>query len=152
MKCPKCGHTESKVTDSRPSDDFLKIRRRRECIKCNSRFTTYEVVEVTPVVVVKKDNSRQVFDRRKLLNGMIRACEKRPVSIEILERGVSEIEEFYSNSFTHEVTSTELGNRALEYLKDIDDVAYIRFAAVYRAKEFDSIESFLKELNTISKK
>ncbi len=150
MKCPKCGHTESKVTDSRPSEDFLKIRRRRECMNCTSRFTTYEIVEATPVMVVKKDNSRQVFDRQKLLNGMIRACEKRPISVEVLEKAVSEIEEYYSNAFIHEVPSTEIGKKALEHLRDIDDVAYIRFASVYRA--FDSIEAFMTELDTLSDK
>lgn len=147
MKCPYCGYTESKVTDSRPTEDGMKIRRRRECVNCGGRFTTYEVVENTPLMVIKKDRSRQPFDRVKLLNGLLRACEKRPVSIGTLEQVVDDIEYEYANVLTKEISSRELGEKVLERLKDIDDVAYVRFASVYR--EFGDIHSFMEELRKL---
>lgn len=150
MKCPFCGYTESKVTDSRPTDDSLKIRRRRECMKCGGRFTTYEIIEHTPLMVVKKDKSRQLFNREKLLNGLMRACEKRPVSREALESVVDQIEYTYTNTLTKEITSCELGEQVLTYLRGIDDVAYIRFASVYR--DFADVTSFLQELKKLESK
>ena len=123
MKCPFCGYEESKVIDSRPTDEGERIRRRRECLKCSRRFTTYEIVETVPVIVVKKDDSRQVFDRNKLLNGMLRACEKRPVSIETLEKAVNEIEFKLQSSLDREVTSTAIGELAMEKLTAIEQVA-----------------------------
>lgn len=150
LKCPFCGYTESKVTDSRPTDDSLKIRRRRECMKCGGRFTTYEIIEHTPLMVVKKDKSRQLFNRDKLLNGLMRACEKRPVSREALESVVDKIEYTYTNTLTKEITSGELGEQVLSSLRDIDHVAYIRFASVYR--DFADVTSFLEELKKLEKK
>ncbi len=147
MKCPYCGYTESKVTDSRPTEDNLKIRRRRECMECGGRFTTYEVVEHTPLMVVKKDHSRQQFDRDKLLTGLLRACEKRPVSREQLESVVDQIEYTYTSTLTKEISSAELGDKVLEYLREIDEVAYIRFASVYH--QFADVEAFLHELEEI---
>ena len=144
MKCPFCGYEESKVIDSRPTDEGERIRRRRECIKCAKRFTTYEVIESVPVIVVKKDKSREVFDRSKLFNGLLRACEKRPVSLETIEHVVSEIESRLQNSLDREVTSSYLGELAMDYLKDIDEVAYVRFASVYR--QFKDINTFMAEL------
>ncbi|MBQ4267790.1 MAG: transcriptional repressor NrdR, partial [Clostridia bacterium] len=132
MKCPFCGYEESKVIDSRPTDEGEKIRRRRECISCGKRFTTYEIIESVPIVVVKKDKSRQAFDRVKLFNGMLRACEKRPVSIEQLDKVVSEIEAELQNSLDREVTSVHIGELVMDKLKELDEVAYIRFASVYR--------------------
>ena len=140
MKCPFCGYTESKVIDSRPTDEFARIRRRRECLSCAKRFTTYEVVESLPIIVVKKDKSRETFDREKLLGGMIRACEKRPVSIQTLERAVDEIEIQLQNSLDREVDSITIGEYAMRALKEIDEVAYVRFASVYR--QFKDIQSF----------
>jgi len=148
MKCPYCGFTESKVTDSRPTEDNLKIRRRRECMECGGRFTTYEMVEHMPLMVVKKDRSRQQFNREKLLTGLLRACEKRPVSREQLESVVDRIEYQYTSTLTKEISSVELGAKALEYLREIDDVAYIRFASVYH--QFADIESFLRELTEMT--
>lgn len=150
MKCPYCGYTESKVTDSRPTEDALKIRRRRECIQCGGRFTTYEIIEHTPLIVVKKDKSRQLFDRQKLLNGIMRACEKRPVSMSVLETVVDEIECNYANTLTKEISSNDLGEQVLERLREIDDVAYVRFASVYR--EFADVDSFMEELKFLSRK
>lgn len=147
MKCPFCGYEESKVIDSRPADDGERIRRRRECIKCAKRFTTYEIIESVPIIVVKKDKSRQVFDRQKLFNGMIKACEKRPVTSETIERAVSDIETQLQNSLDREVTSIQIGELAMEKLKDIDDVAYVRFASVYR--QFRDINTFMNELNKL---
>ena len=144
MKCPFCGFEESKVIDSRPTDEGERIRRRRECISCGKRFTTYEIIESVPVIVVKKDKSREVFDRNKLFNGLLRACEKRPVSLESIERMVSEIETKLQNSLDREVTSTYIGQLAMDYLKDIDEVAYVRFASVYR--QFKDINTFMDEL------
>lgn len=150
MKCPFCGYEESKVIDSRPADDGERIRRRRECVKCSKRFTTYEIIESVPIIVVKKDKSRQVFDRQKLFNGMIKACEKRPVTSEDIERAVSDIEVQLQNSLDREVTSIQIGELAMEKLKDIDDVAYVRFASVYR--QFRDINSFMSELSKLLEK
>ena len=147
MKCPYCGYEESKVIDSRPTDEGERIRRRRECLNCAKRFTTYEVIETVPVVVVKKDKSREAFDRNKLLNGLLRACEKRPVPLETLERIVDEIETLLQNSLDREVPSTLIGTYAMDKLKKVDEVAYVRFASVYR--EFKDINTFMDELNKI---
>ena len=147
MKCPYCGYSESKVIDSRPTDEGERIRRRRECLNCAKRFTTYEVIETVPVVVVKKDKSREAFDRNKLLNGLLRACEKRPVPLETLERIVDEIETLLQNSLEREVPSTLICTYAMDNLKKVDEVAYVRFASVYR--EFKDINTFIDELNKI---
>ena len=147
MKCPYCGYSESKVIDSRPTDEGERIRRRRECLNCAKRFTPYEVIETVPVVVVKKDKSREAFDRNKLLNGLLRACEKRPVPLETLERIVDEIETLLQNSLDREVPSTLIGTYAMDKLKKVDEVAYVRFASVYR--EFKDINTFMDELNKI---
>ncbi len=144
MKCPYCGYEESKVIDSRPTDEGERIRRRRECISCGKRFTTYEVIESVPVIVVKKDKSREVFDRNKLFNGLLRACEKRPVSLETIEHVVSDIESKLQNSLDREVTSSYIGQLAMDSLKEIDEVAYVRFASVYR--QFKDINTFMDEL------
>lgn len=149
MKCPFCNFEESKVIDSRPTDEGERIRRRRECLKCGKRFTTYEVIETVPVIVIKKDNSRQPFDRSKLLGGFLRACEKRPVSLEVLETLVDEIESSLQNSMDREVTSTAIGNLAMEKLRHLDEVAYVRFASVYR--DFKDIHSFVEELDQMMK-
>ena len=147
MKCPYCGYSESKVIDSRPTDEGERIRRRRECLNCAKRFTTYEVIETVPVVVVKKDKSREAFDRNKLLNGLLRACEKRPVPLETLERIVDEIETLLQNSLDREVPSTLIGTYAMDKLKKVDEVAYVRFASVYR--EFKDINTFMDELKKV---
>lgn len=147
MKCPFCGYEESKVIDSRPTDEGEKIRRRRECISCTKRFTTYEIIESVPIVVVKKDKSRQAFDRVKLFNGMLRACEKRPVSIDQIERVVTEIETDLQNSLDREVTSVHIGELVMEKLKELDEVAYVRFASVYR--QFKDINTFMDELTKL---
>ena len=147
MKCPYCGEVESKVIDSRPADDGERIRRRRECLGCGKRFTTYEVVETVPLMVVKKDNSREAFNRQKLLNGLMRACEKRPVSYQQLEDAVSNIEQTLLNSYEREVSSMYIGELAMEELKSIDDVAYVRFASVYR--QFSDINTFMDELKDL---
>ena len=147
MKCPYCSFEESRVIDSRPTDEGERIRRRRECVKCLKRFTTYEIIESLPLIVVKKDKSRQAFDRNKLLNGMLRACEKRPVSIEVLEKGVNEIEASLQNSLDREVTSQKIGELAMDKLKGIDEVAYVRFASVYR--QFRDINTFMDELGKL---
>ena len=147
MKCPFCGYIESKVIDSRPTDESTRIRRRRECLQCGKRFTTYEIMESLPIIVVKKDKSRETFDRDKLLNGLLRACEKRPVSIDVLEKAVDEIEATIQNSLEREVTSLRIGEYAMEKLKEIDEVAYVRFASVYRS--FKDINSFMEEINQL---
>lgn len=145
MKCPYCGFSESKVIDSRPTDEGERIRRRRECLKCSKRFTTYEIIENVPIVVIKKDKSRETFDRSKLLSGLLKACEKRPVSIDTLEQIVDEIETLLQNSLDREVSSQRIGTYAMEKLKGVDEVAYVRFASVYR--EFKDINSFMEELS-----
>ena len=144
MKCPYCGDQESKVVDSRHSDDGLSIRR-RECLSCQKRFTTYETVESLPIIVVKKDGSRQSFDRNKVLNGMVRACEKRPVPLASLEQAVSEIEQILQNSLEREVRSETIGELVMERLRRLDEVSYVRFASVYR--QFKDVHSFMDELN-----
>ena len=147
MKCPYCGYQESKVVDSRHADDSTSIRRRRECLSCQKRFTTYETVESLPMVVIKRDNSRQSFDRNKILNGMLRACEKRPVAMADLELAVDEIEQSLQNSLDREVSTSQIGELVMERLKPLDEVAYVRFASVYR--QFKDINSFMRELNKI---
>ena len=147
MKCPYCLYPESKVIDSRPADDGSRIRRRRECIQCFKRFTTYESIESQPLIIIKRDRSRQVFDRNKLLSGMLRACEKRPVSLDALEQAIDEIESQLQNSLEREVSSVEIGEMALEKLRDIDEIAYVRFASVYR--DFKDIESFMSALDAL---
>lgn len=147
MKCPYCSFDESKVIDSRPTDEGERIRRRRECLRCGKRFTTYEVIETVPVVVIKKDKSREAFDRNKLLNGLLRACEKRPVSLATLEEVVDEIEANLQNSLDREVPSSLIGTYAMDKLREIDEVAYVRFASVYR--QFKDINSFMEELSKI---
>ena len=147
MKCPYCGYSESKVIDSRPADENSSIRRRRECLSCGKRFTTYETVESLPMVVVKKDGSRQSFDRRKVLGGMIRACEKRPVPLAELEKIAEEIEQDLQNSMEREIRTEAIGEKVMERLRKVDQVAYVRFASVYR--QFKDINTFLDELNKL---
>ena len=147
MKCPYCGDTESKVIDSRPTDEGERIRRRRECLKCGKRFTTYEVIETVPLIVVKKDKSRETFDRGKLLGDMLRACEKRPVSLDTLERAVDEIESKLQSSLDREISSSTIGTLAMDKLKEIDEIAYVRFASVYR--QFTDLNSFMDELTKL---
>ena len=147
MKCPYCGYLESKVVDSRPADEGASIRRRRECLSCHKRFTTYETVESLPLMVVKKDGSRQSFDRSKVMGGLIRACEKRPVSYQTLEGLVAEIELSLQNQIDREVSSSQIGELVLERLKQLDEVAYVRFASVYR--EFKDVDSFMAELKQL---
>ena len=147
MKCPYCGFNESKVIDSRPADENNSIRRRRECLSCTRRFTTYETVESLPLVVVKKDGSRQSFDRGKVLGGMIRACEKRPVPLARLEKVSAEIEQELQNAMEREVSTEVIGERVMENLRAIDQVAYVRFASVYR--QFQDIDSFMEELSKL---
>ena len=147
MKCPYCGHPESKVIDSRPADENASIRRRRECLSCAKRFTTYETVESLPMVVVKKDGSRQSFDRRKVLGGMIRAREKRPVPLAELEKIAEEIEQDLQNSMEREISTEAIGEKVMERLRNVDQVAYVRFASVYR--QFKDIDTFMTELNKL---
>lgn len=147
MKCPYCAHLESKVVDSRPSDEGASIRRRRECLACHKRFTTYETMESLPLVVIKKDGSRQTFDKSKLLNGMIRACEKRPVAFATLEAIANEIEQTLQNEMEREVSSAEIGELVMERLKKVDEVSYVRFASVYR--QFKDINTFMSELSKL---
>ena len=147
MKCPFCGYSESKVIDSRPSDEGASIRRRRECLSCAKRFTTYETVESMPMVVVKKDGSRQSFDRRKVLSGMIRACEKRPVALAELEKIVAEIEQDLQNSMDREISTDAIGEKVMDRLRTTDQVAYVRFASVYR--QFKDIDTFMAELSKL---
>ena len=144
MKCPYCGEMDSKVIDSRPTEDGEKIRRRRECLSCSKRFTTYEIVETVPLMVIKRDRSREVFDRQKLLGGMLRASEKREVSYHTLEAAVDNIEQTLLNSYEREVTSMRIGELAMAELKKIDEVAYVRFASVYR--QFSDLNTFMDEL------
>ena len=147
MKCPYCGYEESKVIDSRPADEGERIRRRRECLKCGKRFTTHEVIETVPIVVVKRDKSREVFDRNKLTAGILRACEKRPVSVKQIEAMVDSIEAQLQSSLDREVTSMMIGELTMEQLKNVDEVAYVRFASVYR--QFKDINTFMDELNKL---
>ena len=147
MKCPFCAHPESKVVDSRPADEGASIRRRRECLACHKRFTTYETMESLPLMVIKKDGSRQSFDRTKVLSGLIRACEKRPVAYHTLEEMVNEIEQVLQNKMEREINSAEIGELVMERLKKVDEVAYVRFASVYR--QFKDINTFMSELNKL---
>ena len=149
MKCPYCAYLESKVVDSRPADEGASIRRRRECLSCHKRFTTYETMESLPLMVVKKDGSRQSFDRSKVMGGIIRACEKRPVPYQAMEGLVTEIEQVLQNQMDREVSSAQIGELVMDRLKTLDEVAYVRFASVYR--EFKDIDTFLAELNKLLK-
>lgn len=149
MNCPYCSHYETKVVDSRPTDEGQAIRRRRECLNCKKRFTTYEKVEEIPIVIVKKDGNRESFNRNKVINGLIRACEKRPVSMQIIEKTVDEIERHLHNSMEKEIPSEYIGELVMNSLKEIDDVAYVRFASVYR--HFKDINTFMDELNKLLK-
>ena len=150
MKCPFCEFVESKVIDSRPTDEGEAIRRRRECLKCGKRFTTYEKIENIPLMVIKKDGSRQMFDRQKLLNGIMRACEKRPVKTSDMEHIVTEIEAATQNLLEREISSQKIGEMVMERLPKIDEVAYVRFASVYR--QFKDINTFVEEVNKLLKR
>jgi len=147
MKCPFCGYPESKVVDSRPTDESEKIRRRRECLSCKKRFTTYEMIENVPLIVIKKEGSRELFDRNKLQRGLMRACEKRPVTTEQIDELVNDIESYFQNLLAREVPSKKIGEYAMTRLKELDEVAYVRFASVYR--EFKDIDSFMDELKSL---
>lgn len=147
MKCPFCAYLESKVVDSRPADEGASIRRRRECLSCHKRFTTYETMESLPLMVVKKDGSRQSFDRNKVMNGLIRACEKRPVSFSTMEEIVNEIEQTLQNEMSREIPSDRIGALVMDKLKGVDEVAYVRFASVYR--QFKDISTFMAELSKL---
>ncbi len=144
MKCPSCGYLESKVIDSRPTDEGRSIRRRRECLECGARFTTFETLESYPILVIKKNGTREAFDRTKIMNGLIKACQKRPVTMEQLEKVVSDIENELQNSLNHEIQSQKIGEMIMDKLKKIDEVAYVRFASVYR--EFKDLDTFMREL------
>ena len=147
MRCAKCGCEESKVIDSRSTDDDTSIRRRRECIKCGYRFTTYERIETVPIMVVKKNGIRETFNREKIINGMVKACEKRPVSIDTIEKIADDVEKYISNSLKREIKSEEIGKIVSEKLKQVDEIAYVRFASVY--KQFKDISEFKEELNKL---
>lgn len=147
MKCPSCGHPESKVLDSRPANEGVSIRRRRECLACQRRFTTFETIESVTFMVVKKDKTRESFDRMKLLNGIARSCEKRPVTMQQMENAVSDIEQILQGTMRNEISSTEIGELVMEKLKELDEVAYVRFASVYR--QFKDITTFRDELNKL---
>ena len=147
MKCPFCGYSDSKVIDSRPAEEGATIRRRRECLACQKRFTTYEIIERLPLVVIKRDGSRQSFDKVKLINGMVRACEKRPVSLSQLETIADEIEQELQSGFEREVRTVDIGEMVMARLKDVDEVAYVRFASVYRS--FKDINTFMEELSKL---
>ena len=147
MKCPYCGYKESKVIDSRPAEEGSSIRRRRECLSCAKRFTTYETVESLPMVVIKKDGSRQSFDRSKVLRGIQRSCEKRPVPVADMERMALEIEQELQNKLEREISTELVGEMVMDKLKKADEVAYVRFASVYR--QFKDINTFMSELNKL---
>jgi transcriptional repressor NrdR len=147
MKCPYCGHLEDKVVDSRPADEGARIRRRRECLSCGKRFTTYEMIESMPLYVVKRDGTRQAFDRMKLINGMLRACEKRPVALDSIEKIADDIELELRGRLEKEVKSVTIGEMVMDRLKEIDEVSYVRFASVYRS--FKDVNSFIDELNSL---
>ena len=149
MKCPFCGHMEDKVIDSRPTEEGSAIRRRRECLKCGSRFTTYEKIEDTPLIVIKKDGTRQIYDRNKIINCILKACSKRPVSITQVEDLAINVEQIILNTMKREITSTEIGELIMPRLKNLDEVAYVRFASVYR--RFNDVETFMEELNSLMK-
>ncbi len=150
MRCPGCGHTESKVIDSRSTDEGNSIRRRRECLSCQRRFTTYEVIETIPLMVIKKNDSREPFDRTKVLNGIMHACQKRPVSVEQMEKIVNDIENELHNTLKNEVHVSTIGSMVMDNLKEIDAVSYVRFASVYR--EFKDVETFMHEIEDILRK
>ncbi len=151
MKCPYCGYVESKVVDSRSTEDNMSIRRRRECLKCSKRYTTYEKVENVPILVIKKNMNREYFDRTKIINGLIKACQKRPISRQQIESIADEIEKKISNQMLTEVNSEYIGEMIMESLKNIDEVSYVRFASVYR--QFKDINTFMEEIkNLISDK
>ena len=147
MKCPFCSYTESKVIDSRPAEEGAPIRRRRECLACKKRFTTYEIIERMPLVVIKRDGSRQSFDRVKLINGMVRACEKRPVTLAQLEAIADDIEQELQSHLEREVSTQEIGEMVMNHIRDVDEVAYVRFASVYRS--FKDINTFMEELTKL---
>lgn len=147
MKCPYCSHDDSRVIDSRPTDDGESIRRRRECVKCGRRFTTYEQIESFPILVIKKDGKREPFDRNKLLNGLVKACQKRPVSANDIEKIVTEIELTIRNSLEREISTKSLGGMVMQKLKNLDEVAYVRFASVYR--QFKDVNSFYDEIKKL---
>ena len=147
MKCPYCGYAESKVIDSRPAEEGSTIRRRRECLACSKRFTTYEIMERLPLVVVKRDGSRQSFDRTKVINGLVRSCEKRPVALGQLEAIADEIESELQGALEREISTAEIGEMVMSRLKDLDEVAYVRFASVYR--QFKDINTFMEELKKL---
>ena len=149
MRCPYCSYSESKVIDSRPAEEGTTIRRRRECLSCGKRFTTYEIIERLPLLVIKRDGSRQSFDRMKVIGGMLKACEKRPVPVDQIERVADEIEQELQSSLEREVSSAQIGEMIMDRLKDLDQVAYVRFASVYR--QFKDINTFLDELNKLLK-
>jgi transcriptional repressor NrdR len=149
MKCPYCAYEESKVIDSRSADYGERIRRRRECLKCGKRFTTHEIVETVPIMVIKRDKTREPFSREKLYSGLMKSCEKRPISIQTIDNVISNIEANIQNSLDREVTSEKIGELAMEHLKEIDEVAYVRFASVYR--QFKDINTFMQELNNLLK-
>ncbi|MCK4349343.1 MAG: transcriptional repressor NrdR [Candidatus Krumholzibacteria bacterium] len=150
MRCPSCGHEEDKVVDSRATKENSAVRRRRECLKCGQRFTTYEYIEHTPVIVVKKDGRREHFSREKILSGLLRACEKRPVSRKSLEELVNEVEKTVCSSVRDEIPSSEVGNEVMNRLAALDQVAYVRFASVYR--DFKDVTQFLEELRSLLEK
>lgn len=147
MRCPFCAHPESKVVDSRPSDEGASIRRRRECLECHKRFTTYEMIESLPLVVIKKDGNRQSFERGKILNSMVKSCEKRSVPLATLEQMACEIEQILQNEIDREIPSSRIGELVMEKLKSVDEVAYVRFASVYR--QFKDINTFMAELTRL---
>ncbi|HIT25894.1 MAG TPA: transcriptional repressor NrdR [Candidatus Enterenecus avicola] len=149
MKCPFCAHPESKVVDSRPADEGSSIRRRRECLACHKRFTTYETMESLPLVVIKRDGRRQAFDKNKLMGSMLKSCEKRSVPTDTLERIADEIEQTLQNELMREIPSTQIGELVMEKLRDVDEVSYVRFASVYR--QFKDINTFMDELNKLLK-
>jgi transcriptional repressor NrdR len=149
MRCPFCSFGESKVIDSRAAEEGSSIRRRRECLQCMRRFTTYEVIEESPLMVIKKDGRRELFDRTKLLNGILRACEKRPIPLSVVETVVDKVEKELRNLMEREVSSRTIGETVMRHLKDIDQVAYVRFASVYR--QFADINNFMQELETLMK-
>ena len=150
MRCPFCGFNDSKVVDSRPSEDNKTIKRRRECEKCNRRFNTFEKYEIQPVMVIKKDDTREEFNRKKVQDGIIRSCHKRPVSSEQINKILDEIEEYISSFETKEVKTSVIGELVMEKLKDVDEVAYVRFASVYR--EFRDADTFVEEIGKLKKK
>lgn len=150
MKCPACGYSENKVLDTRSTDEDTSVRRRRECLRCQHRFTTYETIENSPLMVCKRDNTREPFNRTKILNGLVKACQKRPVSTRQMEALIDAMEVDFQNNMRCEVSTSEIGQRIMDGLRELDEVAYIRFVSVYR--KFDDIDSFFDELNELKKR